>query len=41
VGTVTDAHDRLKIRGSEGDPLVDLPCTDLENAFNQLFGEMI
>jgi phosphoribosylformylglycinamidine synthase len=41
VGTVTDAHDRLKIRGSEGDPLVDLACTDLENAFNQLFGEMI
>jgi phosphoribosylformylglycinamidine synthase len=41
VGTVTDAHDRLKIRGSEGDPLVDLPCTDLETAFNQLFGEMI
>jgi phosphoribosylformylglycinamidine synthase len=41
VGTVTDTHDRLKIRGKGGDSMVDLSCADLEKAFNQLFGEMI
>jgi phosphoribosylformylglycinamidine synthase len=41
VGKVSDAHDRLKIRGIGGDSMVDLPCADLEQAFNQLFGEML
>jgi phosphoribosylformylglycinamidine synthase len=41
VGTITDAHDRLKIRGIGGGATVDLPCADLEQAFNLLFGEMI
>jgi phosphoribosylformylglycinamidine synthase len=41
VGTVTDAHDRLKIMGLAGDSMMDLSCADLEKAFNQLFGEMI
>jgi phosphoribosylformylglycinamidine synthase len=41
VGGVTDAHDRLKITGVRNDIIVDLPCADLDKAFNKLFGEMI
>jgi phosphoribosylformylglycinamidine synthase len=41
VGTVTDAHDRPRIEGLQKNRIVDLPVSDLENAFNQLFGEMI
>ena len=41
VGTVTDAHDHLKIKGRGGKTMVALSCADLEQAFNQLFGEMI
>ncbi len=41
VGIVTDAHDHLRIDGFRKNRIVDLPCSDLENAFNQLFGEMI
>ena len=41
AGTVTDRHDHLKINGVRGGSIVNLPCDDLEKAFNQLFGEMI
>ena len=41
VGTVTDTHGRLKITGTRGEPIVDLPCDVLEAAFNKPFGEMI
>ncbi len=39
IGTVTDSHDRLRIKGA--DASVDLPVSALEAAFNKTFGEMI
>ncbi len=41
VGTVTDAHDCLKITGMGKDLIADLPCDILEEAFTKPFGEMI
>jgi len=41
VGSVTDAHDRMAIKGQGGVPLVDLSIGALDTAFNQTFGEMI
>jgi phosphoribosylformylglycinamidine synthase subunit PurSL len=41
VGTVTDAHDCLKITGMGKNLMVDLPCDSLEEAFTKPFGEMI
>ncbi|MCG8635100.1 MAG: AIR synthase-related protein [Desulfobacterales bacterium] len=41
VGSVTDAHDRLKVEGRNDNTLVDLAIGSLDTAFNQTFGEMI
>ncbi len=41
IGTVTGAHDHLKISGLNKTALVDLSAQQLDNAFNKAFGDMI
>lgn len=41
IGFVTDHHDGLKIFGLGREPLANLSITQLEQAFNKTFGDMI
>ena len=39
IGSVTDAHSQLKIKGAAGAELVDLSLDALDKAFNKTFGD--
>ena len=41
VGVVTDLHDHLKIYGLNRESVADLSITELDQAFNKTFGDMI
>ena len=41
VGVVTDLHDHLKIFGLNRESVADLSITELDQAFNKTFGDMI